>query len=356
VASFVRAIDKRIFRYALSRCYKIAKANFYVRSSSLFERNPVNWIRSIDLEPVAKCNLECPFCQVPGWHRAYETSSMGIELFEKIIDQFPKLKHIKLQGMGEPFLNKDLTSMIRIAGAKNIKTTILTNGTLLNKELCVEVLESKLTKLCFSFDGATKKTYESLRVGASYETVVNNIRNICKLRNKGHYKTSIHMRCLISNQMVLDEFVELVQLASDIGVDVLNISNELKIWKIKNKITYPMKTLAVDSFENYKSMINKADKKARKLKLNLNIEQSNKHKQSYPCYTPWNTLFISVEGKIVPCSNIGNPDTWCMGNLNENEIHKIWNSELYAKLRKSIKLGQIPSFCSTCYNYNQKSS
>jgi len=356
VASFVRAIDEKIFKYALSKYYRIAKANFYVRSSPLFARNPVSRIRSIDIEPVAKCNLRCPFCQVPEWHRAYETGLMEVDLFEKIINQFPKLKHIKLQGMGEPFLNNNLIKMIRIAGKKNIKTTILTNGTLLDKALCVDILDSKLTKLCFSFEGATKKTYESLRVGANYEMVVNNIRTICELRNKGRYKTSIYIRCLVSNQVVLDEFSGLVELASDIGVDALHVAHELKIWKTKNKVTYPTEFIAIDSYENYHSIIKKAKKKASKLGINLNIERSNKHKQIYPCYSPWNTLFISVEGNIVPCSNIGSPNTWCMGNLNESGIHKIWNNESYSRLRKSIRLGQIPEFCSTCYNYNQKAS
>lgn len=354
--SVVKSIDKKYFRYLLSKCFKIAMANFYVRSSSVLTHVPLSWIRSIDVEPVARCNLECPFCQVPAWHRASETGVMGVELFRKIIDQFPNLKHIKLQGMGEPFLNKYLISMIRIASGRNIKTTILTNGTLLDQALCRDVLESKLTRLSFSFDAATKETYEKLRVGASFDEVVKNIRNICEMKQNGGYKTEIYIRCLVSNRFVLDELSLLVELAADVGVDGLYITNRLKIWETRERSTYPVNYVAIDSYENSSASMLMAESMANKLGVNLRVEQNNPHNGLYPCPMPWNTLFVSVEGNVVPCSNIGSPDTWCVGNLLDNHINNIWNNESYTDLRKAIKLTQIPFFCRTCYLKNLKSS
>lgn len=349
LVSVIKNIDKKYFNYRLSKCFKIAVANLYVRASSVLTRVPVTWIRSIDVEPVAKCNLECPFCQVPGWHRATETGTMGIDLFRKIIDQFPNLKHIKLQGMGEPFLNENLTAMIRIAGERNIKTTILTNGTLLDQSLSLDVLESKLTNLYFSFDAATKEIYEKLRVGASFETVVKNIKYICEMKKNGGYNTGIYIRCLVSNRFILDELTLLVELAADVGVDGLYIANRLKIWETRDSSTYPVKFVAIDSFDNYPVSMHKAERLANNLGVYLRIEQNNQHKHFYPCAAPWNTLFISVEGNVVPCCNIGSPDAWCMGNLLNNDINNIWNNESYIDLRKAIRLNEIPLFCTACY-------
>src|SRR4030042_6545842 len=61
-------------------------------------RIPTDFIQVIDIEPVALCNLECPFCQVPGWERAKSTTPMSIEFFEKILSEFKNLRQIKLQG------------------------------------------------------------------------------------------------------------------------------------------------------------------------------------------------------------------------------------------------------------------
>ena len=62
---------------------------------------PTFLINSIDMEPIAACNLRCGFCQVPGWDRAKTTNPMKLETFMKIINKFSYLKHVKIQGMGE---------------------------------------------------------------------------------------------------------------------------------------------------------------------------------------------------------------------------------------------------------------
>jgi len=349
VASFVRSIDRKIFKYGLSKCYRIANANLYVRSSLFLKKIPVSWIRSIDVEPIARCNLECPFCQVPGWHRAVETEPMGLELFERIINQFPNLKHIKLQGMGEPFLNRNLTEMIRMASARHIKTTILTNGTLLNRSLAEEVLEAGLANLYFSFDGGTKKTYESLRIGADFAAVVGNIRNVCELKRKGAYSTSIQIRCLVCSQAVLNELGALVELAADVGADRVYVAGSQKVWKREGRKTYPAKCINIYSYANHASEILKAENKANKFKIDFKVEQIDRYKKTYPCSTPWKTLFVAVEGKIVPCNHIASPDTWCVGNLMDDDLNEIWNNSYFVNLRKSIAINGITKYCTNCY-------
>ena len=190
----------------------------WLKSFIYRDRISIHSVRKIDVEPVAACNLKCEFCQVPGWNRASETKPMDIGLYKKIVDQFPQLEHVKLQGMGEPFLNKKLTEMIRYATKRNIATRVTTNGTLLNPELNAEILEAGLTSLVFSFDGATKQTYERVRAGADYERVIHNIESICQLKKQKKAKTSIGLVCLSSDEQVLVEIPSLVELVARLGV------------------------------------------------------------------------------------------------------------------------------------------
>ena len=321
----------------------------YVRSSYLLKRIPVSWITSIDIEPIARCNLQCPFCQVPGWRRADETESMTPELFSRIIGQFPRLKHVKLQGMGEPFLSPYTIDLIRLASARGLKTTILSNGTLLSADLANDILKAGLSTLYISFDGATRETYESLRVGADYGLVLDNIQHLLKLRAQRGATTGIRMRCLISNQAVLDELPKQVRLAAALGVDELLIASRCKIWEPRDGNPIPVLSVPNHDFRESAALFNHVQKLAKECGLCLNLGRYLPHGKWYPCSGPWRTMFVSVEGKVVPCSHIANPDSWCLGSLVDEEVQVVWNGDAYAKLRRSILKNNTVAFCNSCY-------
>ena len=67
---------------------------------------------------------------------------------------------------GEALLNKNVFQMIEYATNKGCWVGIHTNATLLTKEMSTRILESSLNSISFSFDGATSKVYEKVRVGA----------------------------------------------------------------------------------------------------------------------------------------------------------------------------------------------
>ena len=54
-----------------------------------------------------------------------------------------------------------------------------------------KILEAGLTRLRFSLDAATKETFEKIRIGADYESVMKNIERFVELRNKGGYKLPV---------------------------------------------------------------------------------------------------------------------------------------------------------------------
>jgi sulfatase maturation enzyme AslB (radical SAM superfamily) len=63
----------------------------------------------LDVEPINQCNFRCPHCQVTHWNKA--KTRLDVDGLTKLLDQFPKLLRVKLQGMGEPLLNKELLPM-----------------------------------------------------------------------------------------------------------------------------------------------------------------------------------------------------------------------------------------------------
>ncbi len=331
-----------------------------VKKNPLDDENykiPVSFITHIDLEPIAACNLRCSFCQVPGWQRAKATSALNLNLFNEIIDQLPGLISVKLQGMGEPFINPKLADMIKACSERNLYTSITSNGTLLSEQKSQDILESGLSNLVFSIDGAKKDTFETAREGANFDDVKKNIKILTSIRKSKNFKTNVRIDCLASNQKIFEEIPELVNLSADLGVDRLHIKARLKIWE-KNSIEYKnedhftvKENIYLDEMDNYKQVteLAKTNAKKRKIKLTMGSAEDDIYSFDKPCMWPWNSMFIGTEGKIVPCCVVGVPETWSMGDITAQSINKIWNNNSYINLRKKLITGQIPDTCKPCY-------
>ena len=136
----------------------------------------------VDIEVAAICDLACPFC-----FREYMATPDKIideKLCFDLIDQAADLKvpSMKFNWRGEPLLNPKLPEYIKYAKKRGILETIInTNATNLNKENAKKLIDSGLDMMIYSFDGASKKTYEKMRPGRfkknSFENVYNNIKN-----------------------------------------------------------------------------------------------------------------------------------------------------------------------------------
>src|SRR5438270_35485 len=81
--------------------------------------------RFVQVEPVGQCNLACRMCPVvlredaPARGPAF----MSFDAFTRILEQFPALDELHLQGMGEPFLHPRITDMIAHATGRGIKVS-----------------------------------------------------------------------------------------------------------------------------------------------------------------------------------------------------------------------------------------
>src|SRR6266576_4838434 len=135
----------------------------------------------IQIEPVGQCNLRCQMCSIqfrqdgsPNGPLAF----MAFEQFTRIIDQFPNVKELHLQGLGEPMMHPRFFDMVEYAVKKGIKVTTNSNLTLLNNKRAERCVTSGLHCLHISLDGATAETYERIRVRAHFEKVVANLERL----------------------------------------------------------------------------------------------------------------------------------------------------------------------------------
>lgn len=89
----------------------------------------------VQLEPTTRCNLRCIMCTRCTLNPKRLNKDLTLEDFKKIIKQIPTLRGIKIQGMGEPFLNPELHDILEFGINHGIKFTTITNGTVLDKNI-----------------------------------------------------------------------------------------------------------------------------------------------------------------------------------------------------------------------------
>ena len=107
-------------------------------------------------------------------------------LHQLLSDLSPGMCGVLVQGTGEPLLYDDLFDVIRLAKSRispDGEVGLTTNATLLNDSMVGRLMETGLDFIYFSVDGASKQTYESIRIGASFEAVISNIRRCVHYRN-----------------------------------------------------------------------------------------------------------------------------------------------------------------------------
>ena len=76
--------------------------------------------RFLQIEPVGQCNLRCKMCPIqfrrdgpPHGPPAF----MDFNLFTRLLDGFPHLERLQLQGLGEPMMHPRFFDMVALAAA-----------------------------------------------------------------------------------------------------------------------------------------------------------------------------------------------------------------------------------------------
>jgi pyruvate-formate lyase-activating enzyme len=157
----------------------------------------------VQIETAMACNLRCPMCPVPDSKIHMDGRGPGImklETYREIIRQISgKPRTIGLTIMGEPLINKRVVEFVRIGKAAGHTIGLTTNATLLDEAMSEQLLSAGLDNLTVSFDGANKETFERIRIGASYESVIKNVKAYFELRNRINLKSKLHLNCILSD-------------------------------------------------------------------------------------------------------------------------------------------------------------
>lgn len=268
------------------------------------------------IETASCCNLRCVMC--PNKELAASRKGlMTFDLFRKIIDECRSFaSDIYLHHRGEPLLNPALFDMIAYARQAGLKTRFHTNGTLLDEDKARRLLNAGPDLVSFSFDGFSRAIYETIRVGAVFETTLANIIRLAELRKKqGLMKPYIVIEKIrFKNMPAPADRRQIVATGRQLraaGVDEI-IEKEEYIW----------------------------------------AEESAPETTTPPsgsvCTFPWYAAVICADGTVTPCPQDFHAGLK-LGNVNEATLLEIWNGAAYQNLRRKMAVDlQALALCRKC--------
>ncbi len=285
----------------------------------------------IQIENSTVCNLSCRMCPLNGFKR--KKGFMDSGHFKKIYEAL-KPPFLNLTGYGESFLNKDIFKMVFYAKKNGSYVKFDTNGTLLTKENITKVLDSGLDLLSISLDGATKKTYEKIRTGGRFETVVQGIKDLVLEKNKQGKKLTIHLAMVVQAGNV-DELLPLIELGEQLGVDKINPTPVVEYDLVQNK-----RYLLGRYKKNLQKVLEEYRKNQESYRVSVDIEPMRDFletgKGEKVCFIPWYSTYIAWNGDVYPCCYYYNGQV-NFGNIFEKPFAEIWNSPAYRKFRKCLR-------------------
>jgi len=251
------------------------------------------------IETTDACNANCIHC--PIHRRATKHGLMSRELYTKIVDECAQYDtgDLLLSNYGEPLLDPLLVQRIRYAKEKGIPCVhFSTNGSLLNENISKELIESGLDGIYISLDAARKETYEKVRLGLDFDSIVTNIERFVALRNsRGFDKPCVHVSFVKMNHQKKVELHEFIARWCR-KVDTIDIN------------FLSTRGGAIPTSPNY----------------------SLSYKKRRPCNL-WNRLDVFSNGDVSVCCQ----DVFgqiIVGNLQRSTIYEIWNGEKMEALRK----------------------
>lgn len=291
-------------------------------------------LTNLHMEITSKCNERCVHCYIPNDKKV---SQIETGLFYNILKQCREMNllHLTISG-GEPMLHKNFINFLKKCNEYNLSVNILSNLTLLNKEIIEEMKMNGLLGVQVSLYSMTPQIHDSItQLEGSFELTKN---AILKLKEND---VPLQISCPIMKQN------------KNSYTDVLNWA---KTHNIHVGCDYVLIGKCDHTTQNLKSRLSISDiKKVIENKIKEEPEyldriksDSEEKKQNTPndivCSICHSSICIGDNGNVYPCAGW---QSYVVGNANQTYLREIWNNSPKIRYLRGLRKKDFPK-CIHC--------
>jgi radical SAM protein with 4Fe4S-binding SPASM domain len=286
-----------------------------------------------------RCNLHCDFCYV-GDHRYNELGTNDVKRILFKIYHEAKVPSVSFTG-GEPLLRSDIVELVSYASGIGLWTNLITNGTLLKKDLVEKLKQAGLSSAQVSIEGPDSHIHNQITgVRGSFEATKNGIASFQAAGIPVHTNTTIsrHNIEYAEQIIVLAKQMGLSRISMNLLIPCGSALKRKDIWVSYSEIgrrVIELKHVAEDlglKFLWYSPL--------PMCKFNpIAYGLGNKS-----CAAITGLLSIDPMGNIIPCSSWRKP----VGSLLRQSFLDIWQSK---GMQFYMNTEYAPSECGGCMEF-----
>lgn len=271
------------------------------------------------LEITSGCNLNCLMCDTHSATRP--AGQMSLDMFARGLDELDAIgcKHLSYHTIGEPTIHKQFDTILQLSHERGFQVFLSTNGMLLDRY--VDALTRwPVATLRFSIDGATKETYERIRVGGDFDRLLANLRLMHDAVVAGDLPTTMQIDVTMSQ----DNLHEVPLFFEVFGPYVDDDQISLR----------PINSLAAGARDYYQD-----------------VKLIDDHERMIPCPQLWEVLYVGHDGRVSACCRDYHGQL-VVGDVTKQSLRQIWLGEAISKLRAGHLAGDpksLPEACRQCY-------
>jgi MoaA/NifB/PqqE/SkfB family radical SAM enzyme len=310
----------------------------------------------IRMDTINLCNLRCKMCYYSLDYKR-KKEQMDLPLFRKIANEvFSKTRFLYLSCATEPLMNRQFSDFVRITGEYNVPfTSFCTNGQLLTEKVIQACMDTNLSEIIFSIDGATAETYEEIRRGGKWDRLGKNLdllQSMKRVANKTNPAVRMNFTCMHTN---INELPAMVDFAADHDAASLHV---------RHLVSYDDSSYREELA--YRQLFNaraaEARRKAAMRRIQLFLPDPIPETTHSPkscltdgsklrrpaeanpyCLLPWFQAIISWNGDYRVCS------LHTLGNLREMSFDEIYNSPKMQEIRNAMVWRKATSCSWNCH-------
>ncbi len=329
------------------------------------------------VEITTDCNLDCTMCERRTWMNE-PFGVMPLEMFQTLMAQvktLPAPPIIHFGGYGEPTSHPHFLEFVRLAKETGAKVEMTTNGTLMTKKLAKALIDLDMDRIMVSIDGVTPEVYDDIRVHSSFQRVVENFRDLfrMKLRGKGRHSNPQVGIAFVAMKSNIDDLPKLPMLATKIGAWTIQVSNVVPHYpEVESEILYD-RALTSNAFRKSRWI---PQMSLPKMDLNEHTTDALGHifdstvgiswldndfsaYNNYCKFMQEGYAVVRRDGEVSPCLSLLHDHpiylygrrkdvvSYSLGNINQQSLSEIWESPEFSAFRHNLQ--EFPfSPCTTC--------
>lgn len=338
-------------------------------------------IRKIYIEPTSRCNLNCKMCPRNTWTNE-RIGDMDMHLFQTLLYQvkgISSLETIFFGGVAEPMSHPEIITMVKQAKNLNVRVELISNGSLLDEDIIEQLLMAGLDKLWVSIDkDHTESQGKSMSGG--YNKARANLFAFNRIKHQTNSRAEFGI-AFVAMKSNIHELPDIINLGLLTHASEIKVSNVIPYTKEMQQEMLYEKTLSHSSFReedssNNNMLLNMPIMDLDKLPQNVinsllwpgeNVKLGENmlvRKPGHCKFIQEDSLFIRWDGEVCPCmALLHNNKTYLQdverqihfcsfGNINNENLKTIWESDNYSSFRKRVKEFSFSpcTMCGLCSN------